>query len=78
LTFEEGNKIFKEVTGKDMPETYPWLAGFIKWIVADLGVMFKWLKENKTVVDGEEMKRRVGEMMGFREWLEKESGWAKK
>lgn len=61
-----------------MPTTFNALASAGLWAIKDLGLMFRWF-----VTDGfggslEESRKIYPGVMGFGEWLEKKSAFAKR
>jgi uncharacterized protein YbjT (DUF2867 family) len=78
LTYNQANQVFKEKLRKDMPTTF----GFVGWLllklVKELGLMFKWFAEVQYAADIKELKSIHPHLMTLGDWLEKESGWAKK
>lgn len=42
LTFDQINEVFKEKLGYPTPTTFEFLANFLKWMMKELGTMFKW------------------------------------
>jgi hypothetical protein len=77
LTFEEGNKIFREETGIDMPVTYGFLVSFVLWMVKDVGNMFNFFDKVGYAAEVEELRKEYPGLLSFRDWL-KTSGWARK
>lgn len=77
LSVNQAAKIFKEETGKDMPETYSWLGGLIRYMVADLREMFAWFKKVGFGADVPQLKQKYPHLKDFRTWLREESAWRK-
>jgi len=77
LTYDQGAKIFREVVGSEMPTTFIFVVALLKWLIPDLGTMLRWLKENGSVVDWEDMRKRHPGMMDFSTWLREESRFKK-
>jgi uncharacterized protein YbjT (DUF2867 family) len=77
LNYDQGNKIFKEVVGSDMPTGSAVLVGILKLMVSDLRKMHNWSIENGSVVDWEDMRQRHPRMMDFETWLREESQFKK-
>ena len=76
---DEAAKVFKEVTGQDVPETYSIFGTLAKWVMSDeLGKMFAWFKATGYGVDVSELKKKYPFLKDFRQWLEEESAWRKK
>ncbi|QMW30314.1 hypothetical protein G4B84_005649 [Aspergillus flavus NRRL3357] len=46
LSYDEMARIFKRVTGKDVPLTYGFLARLLMWAFKELGVMFRWFHDS--------------------------------
>lgn len=77
LSINEAGKIFKEETGNDMPETYAWLGGSIRYMITDLREMFAWFKKSGFGVDVPRLKQKYPHLKDFRTWLREESAWKK-
>ena len=78
LSPNEAAKIFKEVTGQDMPHAYSFLGTLAKWMMSDeLGKMFAWFVTMGFHADVGDVKRKYPFMKDFRAWLEEESAWRK-
>lgn len=73
LTFTEANAIFREKFGKNMPKTHGFVANAVLHVVKELGIMFKWLKENANGANVEECRRMNPQLMDFGTWLVEES-----
>ena len=77
LTYEEAEEVFKEKTGKEkMPTTYETMVKGMLWAMKDLGLMFKFFKEEGFGADLESLRKRFPEMTEWGTWLEK-SKWTK-
>lgn len=78
ITPNEASKVFKEVTGQDIPSTYSVFPTAVKWMMKEeLGKMFAWFKETGYNTDVQGLKKQYPFMKDFRGWLEKESAWRK-
>ena len=77
LTFAQIDAAFKERLGYPVPTTFEFLAMFIKWMVKELNIMFRWFDEVGFVVDTQEVRKVHPGLMGFGDWLERESGFPK-
>ncbi|KAF1976393.1 NAD(P)-binding protein [Bimuria novae-zelandiae CBS 107.79] len=73
LTFEEANAVFKERIGRDMPETFGFVACAALAAVKSVGNMFEYLKKEAPGADVDECRRIYPELMDFGTWLERES-----
>ncbi|KAF7846358.1 hypothetical protein BT93_L4503 [Corymbia citriodora subsp. variegata] len=75
LSPNDAARIFKEVTGREIPATYSWLSWLIRMMVADLRHMFAWFKKGGFGTDVQAVRKRYPFMMDFKTWLEEESDW---
>ncbi|KAJ9664140.1 hypothetical protein H2198_000358 [Neophaeococcomyces mojaviensis] len=73
LSQKEAAEIFWQVKGRPMVQSYWFIASFIKWAIADLGIMFKWFEDEGYGVDIEKCKRLNPDMMDFKTYLAMES-----
>ncbi|CAF9935657.1 MAG: hypothetical protein ALECFALPRED_006510 [Alectoria fallacina] len=78
LTFGQMSQVFRERLGYEIPTTFEFLARFIKWMVSELGIMFKWFDEEGFTVDIPKLKRMNPGLKDFGTWMETESGFPKK
>lgn len=75
---DDASKVFKEVTGQELPETYGFFGTAAKWVMSDeLGKMFAWFKATGYGVDVKALKEKYPFLKDFRQWLETESAWRK-
>jgi uncharacterized protein YbjT (DUF2867 family) len=79
LSLNEASRIFREETGLHggLPETYAWLGGAIRFAVADLRAMFKWIDQKGFGVDVPDLRQRYPHLKGFRAWVREDSAWKK-
>ena len=78
-TPRQAASIFKEVTGQEIPSTYPLLGRILKWLLTEqLGIMLDWIASTGFGTDIEAVRKRYPYLKDFRAWLETESAWAKK
>ncbi len=75
LTFEEINQVFKDKQGYGVPTTFEFVGRFIKWMLTELNIMFKWFDEVGFAVDIPKLKRMNPKLMNLGDWLEKEGGF---
>ena len=75
LSPNEAGRIFKEVTGQDIPATYNFVGSLLRWLVADLGYMFNWFVTDDFQVTVSAVKSRYPFMKDFRTWVKEESAW---
>jgi uncharacterized protein YbjT (DUF2867 family) len=77
LTFAEFKNVFENTTGKKLPMTWGFVAGFVNMMVKDLGLMFKWFGEVGYGANVEASRRIHPGLKNFKTWLEEESAWKK-
>jgi len=77
LNFGEACKVFKEVTGKDMPTTFCIVGTVLKTAMPDIGAMFEWFKTGGYDVDIGACREEFPELQDFATWLRRSSGFAK-
>lgn len=72
LTLDEAKEKFKKVTGKELPQTWTFLAKLLMWAVSDVGNMFSWFE---TVGYGADIEARRNELptQDFETWLKESS-----
>ncbi|ESZ89921.1 nucleoside-diphosphate-sugar epimerase family protein [Sclerotinia borealis F-4128] len=76
LNYEEGKRIFKQVTGKEMPETFCVVGKLVKRVVdPDVGSMFRWFEKEGFGVDIERAREVVPVLRDFSTWLRDGSGF---
>lgn len=73
LSQREASAIFYQVRGHSMIQSYWFLASLIKWLVADLGIMFKWFEDEGYGCDVQECRRLNPDMMDFKAYLVSQS-----
>jgi NmrA-like family len=78
LTYPEAHAVFKKVFGKDWPLTFDILGKGVLVLMSDIKAMFKWLDENESGANIQELRKIRPELLTFERWLKEESGWAKK
>ncbi len=71
------NKIFKEKIGYNIPTTYEFFARFVKWMVTELNVMFRWFDEEGYGADIPALRKMHPGLLGLGDWLVKESQFKK-
>ncbi|KUJ23712.1 putative NmrA-like family domain-containing protein 1 [Mollisia scopiformis] len=76
LTFAEADKAFEDVVGTKMPITFNLVASGLKWMIHDLGAMFKWFGEGGYAWDMSGV-RKEEQLMDFKTWLKSESKFQK-
>ena len=78
ISLRDFERIFKEETGKQIPETFGLVAKGLKLALHEqLGLMFNWFKSDGFGVDIAAAKKAYPFLKDFREWLNTESAWRK-
>ena len=76
LSPNDAAKIFQEVTGKELPWTYGFVGGALRWVLHEqLGIMFNWFKTDGFKVDVVTLRQQYPFLKDFRAWLVEESAW---
>ena len=78
LTFGQMKQVFKERLGYEIPTTFDFVARFIRWMIKEMSLMFKWFDEEGFSVDIPKLKEMNPGLKDFGTWLETESGFPKK
>ena len=78
LTFEQGEKVFKESLGYEMPKTYGFVGSAIKYMVKDVGIMFAWFKSDGYGADIPALRKEEPELQDFGTWLKETSQFKEK
>ena len=73
LTFEQMSEIFKKLTGKDVPTTFRIPIWLMMAAVKEIGVMFKWFREEGYGADIPAMKKLHPGLKTFEDWLKEDS-----
>lgn len=69
LSFSEGNAVFRETTGRDLPRTYTIIGHSLRWAVAEIGKMFGWFERSGYGADLPECRKRNPAMQDFQAWI---------
>lgn len=78
ITYAQAEQIFRDKVGTDIPTTYGFLARAGLWAMKDLGLMFRWFREEGFGADVEGLRREHAGLLRFGEWLEKEGAFVKR
>jgi uncharacterized protein YbjT (DUF2867 family) len=78
LNLEGGKEVFKETTGKDMPETWGFVGMGIKFMIGEMGTMFKWFETDGYGADIPTLRKEEPKLQNFGTWLRNSSEWAEK
>lgn len=71
--FDGLNRIFREKTGRNIPTTFEFVAWFVKWMVKELNVMFRWFDEDEFGADIPKLRKMHPGLLSVGDWLVKES-----
>lgn len=77
ITFDQANSTFKRKAGSDMPTTFGFLVRLGLWVMKDLGLMFRWIRDDGFGTDVERFRTEYPGALSFDDWLEKKSGLVK-
>jgi uncharacterized protein YbjT (DUF2867 family) len=78
ILLRDFERIFKEETGRQLPETFGLVAKGLKLALHDqLGIMFNWFKSDGFSVDVNAARQTYPFLKDFRQWLNTESAWRK-
>ncbi|KAF1983284.1 NAD(P)-binding protein [Aulographum hederae CBS 113979] len=78
ISWDEAAATFKQKFGGDMPLTFEFVGHAFLWAVAEMGTMMKWFYDEGYGADIKKVKEMHPGLLGWGEWLERESGFAKK
>lgn len=73
LNYAEGKDVFWNVFGRTMPTSYGFMGSFLQWMIAELGIMFRWFVDVGYKADIAECKRINPKMQDLQTWLKEES-----
>lgn len=75
LSFLDLERIFKEVVGEELPQTYRAVSWPILWTVKDASKSFQWFKTKGWKADIEGLRREEPGLQDFATWLRESSKW---
>ncbi|RBR27038.1 uncharacterized protein FIESC28_00110 [Fusarium coffeatum] len=75
LSFSELERIFKEVVGEELPQTYRAVSWPILWTVKDASKSFEWFKTEGWKADIDGLRREEPGLQDFAAWLRESSKW---
>ena len=75
LSFLELERIFKEVVGEELPQTYRAVSWPILWTVKDASKSFEWFKTEGWKADIAGLRQEEPGLQDFKTWLRKSSKW---
>jgi uncharacterized protein YbjT (DUF2867 family) len=76
LNFDQGLAVFKDATGKDMPQTWGFIGSGLKYMIKELGTMFAWFQTNGYGVDIQALRKEYPQLQDFKTWLKEDSGFS--
>ncbi|KAF4637312.1 hypothetical protein G7Y89_g773 [Cudoniella acicularis] len=77
LNLTQAKKVFKDTLGYDMPETWGFVGSGLKWMISELGTMFKWFADQGYGADIASLKKEEPKLQNFSEWLAETSTFKK-
>ncbi|KAH7370610.1 hypothetical protein BKA65DRAFT_602859 [Rhexocercosporidium sp. MPI-PUGE-AT-0058] len=69
LTFDEANAVFLKTVGREVPQTYGFIARFLLWAIKDLNLMFKFFEDVGYDADIPALRREHHSLLSFEDWL---------
>jgi uncharacterized protein YbjT (DUF2867 family) len=78
LSFQQARQVFKDKMGVELPTTWSILAYLLLAFMKEIRLMFRFFSTEQCVADIEHCRKLRPELLTFGEWVQKESGWAKK
>jgi hypothetical protein len=78
LTFEQTQKVFKEKTDFDLPESYSIFAILLLWLVKEVRIMMQWFHDEGYGADIAALRREHPGLRDFGAYLEESSGFEMK
>ncbi|KAK8051769.1 nucleoside-diphosphate-sugar epimerase family protein [Apiospora rasikravindrae] len=78
LTLSDMRAVFRQKTGRDMPETFQFVAHIVFWLSAEFGSMFRWFHDEGFGADLAALRKEHPELQSWGDWLETESEWVAK
>lgn len=78
LNLEQGKKVFQEVEGYPMPETFSFVGSGIKWAMKEMGTMFEWFRTDGYGADIPALRKEEPKLQNFAAWLKEGSAFEKK
>lgn len=77
LTLAQGKKVFKETMDFDMPETYGFVGAAIRWMIAEVGLMFRFFEDEGYAVDIQALRKEEPRLQDLSKWLKESSKFPK-
>lgn len=78
LNLAQGKKVFKEIEGYAMPETYSFVGSGIQWAMKEMGIMFNWFKTDGFGADIATLRKEEPKLQDFATWLKESSKFERK
>lgn len=76
LTFREVQRIFREVVGSDIPETYGLVVTMLRWAIPDFGATCRFVEDGGYSWDCTDLVKEQ-RLLDFKTWLKNASGFCK-
>jgi uncharacterized protein YbjT (DUF2867 family) len=75
LNFSDLERIFGEVVGKELPQTYKVVSWPILWLVKDASQSFEWFRTAGWKANIDDLRRQEPGLQNFETWLKESSRW---
>ncbi|KAM0504701.1 hypothetical protein ACHAP8_002087 [Fusarium lateritium] len=75
LCFSDVERIFREVVGEELPQTYKAVSWPILWLVKDASQSFEWFRTAGWKADIDDLRRQEPGLQDFKTWLRESSAW---
>lgn len=78
VTLADLRAVFKQKTGRDMPETFQFVARIVFWLSTEFGSMFRWFHDEGFGAELAALRKEHPGLQSWGAWLENESEWEAK
>ncbi|CAK4032997.1 Hypothetical predicted protein [Lecanosticta acicola] len=76
--YRNAAKSLKEMTGNEIPTTYPFIIVILKWLLSEkVSIMFDWFRTDGYGANLPELKKRYPSLKDLRQCLDEDSAWKK-
>ncbi|WXC52475.1 hypothetical protein QX201_012132 [Fusarium graminearum] len=75
LSFSDVERIFRDVVGEQLPQTYKAVSWPILWLVKDASQSFEWFRTAGWKADIDNLRRQEPGLQNFETWLRESSRW---
>ena len=78
LTFDQANEVFLEKTGYPLPTTFEFIGRFMKWMLTEVNIMFRWFDEEGYGADIAALKKIHPSLQSLGDYIDNNNGIVKK